>query len=178
MSLECAISNFNLVRGGNGMRKVSGGPNFSKLEDVGLEGCGVVKSVGLIRGPKEGPLVSTSENMLVSDPVPHDDSEFAAEDDGLFSEAGEDLREAGHDFPGHNSSNKSIKRHGDGLVKFGNGVPAAIKASHRASNSGMFQASLFVSKSGVEDDGLVKCGDGEVWILMELIVMCLDLIYL
>ncbi|KAK0600648.1 hypothetical protein LWI29_017078 [Acer saccharum] len=112
MSLECAISNFNLVRGRNGMRKVSGGSNFSGLEDVGLEGCGVVKSVGLIRGLKEGPSVSTSENKLVSDPVPHDDSEFAAEDDGLFSEAGEDLREAGHDFPGHDSSNKSIKRHG------------------------------------------------------------------
>ncbi|KAK0589539.1 hypothetical protein LWI29_015587 [Acer saccharum] len=49
---------------------------------------------------------------------------------------------------------------GDGLVKFRNGVPAVVKASHGASNSSVFQASLFVSKSRAEDDGLVKCGEG------------------
>ncbi|KAK1578453.1 hypothetical protein Q3G72_030364 [Acer saccharum] len=77
------ISNFKLLRGGNCIRKVFGDPNFSKLVDVGLEGCGSGKSEGLLKGAKEGPSDSTTENKMVSDQASHDDFECGAEDDGL-----------------------------------------------------------------------------------------------
>ncbi|KAK0599151.1 hypothetical protein LWI29_002805 [Acer saccharum] len=110
LSLAGVISNSNLLRGGNCLRKVSGGPNCSKLVDVGLEGCGFDKLEGLLRD--------------------------------------------------------------DGLVKFGNDTPVAVQASHVVSKSGAVQAShVFqasdqvshvVTKSGAEDDGLVKFGNGKV----------------
>ncbi|KAK0605803.1 hypothetical protein LWI29_030884 [Acer saccharum] len=73
----------NALGGGNCIRKVFGDPNFSKLVDVGLKGCGSGKSEGLLKSAKEGPSDSTTENKMVSDQASHDDFECGAEDDGL-----------------------------------------------------------------------------------------------
>ncbi|KAK1582728.1 hypothetical protein Q3G72_017673 [Acer saccharum] len=140
LSLAGVISNSNLLRGGNCLRKVSGGPNCSKLVDVGLEGCGFDKLEGLLRGPEVGFSDSTSENKKASDQVSHVVSKSGAEDDGLVK--------FGNDTPVAVQASHVVSKSG------------AVQASHVFQASD--QVSHVVTKSGAEDDGLVKFGNGKV----------------
>ncbi|KAK0599842.1 hypothetical protein LWI29_009136 [Acer saccharum] len=140
LSLAGVISNSNLLRGGNCLRKVSGGPNCSKLVDVGLEGCGFDKLEGLLRGLEVGFSDSTSENKKATDQVSHVVSKFGAEDDGLVK--------FGNDTPVAVQASHVVSKSG------------AVQASHVFQASD--QVSHVVTKSGAEDDGLVKFGNGKV----------------
>ncbi|KAK3218944.1 hypothetical protein Dsin_012914 [Dipteronia sinensis] len=135
LSLAGAILNFNLLRGGNFIKEVSGGPKFSKLVHVCLEGCGSSMSEGPAERAEDDGLVRlvngniygiTSMNYVspsVNTPADVQVSGGGLEGKVVLSkqdtliDAEERLEKARNVLPGHDQSNKSRGRKKNHSVK-------------------------------------------------------------